>query len=680
MGRNGVRSLKRGLALTCLLALLMGLAAGCAAPPVQTNPPTTQPAETVAETVPPTCPPDGNPADVTCKGSYTAQEIPGDTPVATLGEASLTNSGLQVYYWLEVARYLRENPGESFSQGLDTLMCPLAEGRTWQQYFLDRALHTWHSHQALVAMAAEAGLPTDPSYQPDSGKHQKLMTEDLPALKYLYGYAHTHFAPNDMHQAYLDALPGTLENLALEIGYESLSALTLDLAGPGAAEADLLEFARLYNWAYSYFTSLTYYQASTAEEVEAFFAQREEAYRENGITRESGDTVELRHILLIPENASIADDGTVTCAQESWDACLEQAQELYDRCARLDDADFAEVAYAQSRDDGSNLNGGLYSGIVKGQLTEVLDAWCFDPARKSGDTEILRTGCGYHIVRFRDSQPIWYAQAEKDLRSQWADGLLQSAMETYPMTVSYGDISLGLAAQSGACVAEEELLYPDVAHERFPTAPVYLQQDYPNTWYGNYPIVTHGCGITTMAMLATYMTDEEWTPPELCARYGRYCSNEGTNSAIFADAPGELGFFLEREVDRDWETVWEALESGRVVTNLQYKGYWTRGGHFLLMEDITEEDTVVVRDSNIYNYGNLPAHKQDAHAKKSLTACGSHCWIYQPKVTRIPACIRCGGGAGHVPGVMFAQDYYCAKCVAAMARREDFLHACQAVK
>ena len=54
----------------------------------------------VVETVEATIPADGNPEDVTCKGSYSVSDeevkAAADTVVATIGEHTLTNSQLQV--------------------------------------------------------------------------------------------------------------------------------------------------------------------------------------------------------------------------------------------------------------------------------------------------------------------------------------------------------------------------------------------------------------------------------------------------------------------------------------------------------------------------------------------------------------------------------------------------------
>ena len=123
------------------------------------------------ETVPATIPADGNPDDVTCKGTYTAEEeavlADRETVVATMGEHTLTNSQLQVYYWMEVQGFLSNYGayasyfGLDYTQPLDTQVCPQAEGQTWQQYFLQCALNNWQQMPAMSADAEATGKAMD---------------------------------------------------------------------------------------------------------------------------------------------------------------------------------------------------------------------------------------------------------------------------------------------------------------------------------------------------------------------------------------------------------------------------------------------------------------------------------------------------------------------------------------
>ena len=374
----------------------------------------------------------------------------------------------------------------------------------------------------------------------------------------------------------------------------------------------------------------------------------------------------------------------MTASEDAWDRARITAGSVVDtwqkavsrtRYAQFTQADvpetrFAEVAKDRSQDPGSQINGGSYVAVKQGQLTPELDAWCFDEARQHGDYEILRTACGYDIVFFSRVNEGWYAPAREGLIQELSRKIVTDAMAKYPMTVDYSAISL-LPFQ-GSSVMESDFLYPDVAHERYPDMQLYIQQDYPDAPYGNYLLKTHGCGITTLAMIATYLADEELTPVELAARYGYYCGERGSEIVMFDDTPAEMGFYLQKRT-YSWEEIDNALRNGQVVVSLQYVGYWTRGGHYLAMIGLTDDGKYVVRDSNLINYKRIPAHVQDCHTRGSISEAGQYYWIYEKKITRIPACTRCGGTAEGAPEALLTEDYLCEKCTAALARRGTYL-------
>lgn len=704
-----VKEWKRGIA-AILAVLLLPLLVACGDNPVIPETTVAASTETTAATEPlPTAPADGNPHDVTCKGSYSeeaadpegvaavmslvrepaeesaeetesaeasetveqatetteAAEETTQTPEATeestepteppVTELILTNEELQVWYWMEVAAFrVSGQEGPDYAQGLDTQLCDLDETAvTWQQYFLQRALTAWHTCRALVQMAQDIGLPTEEAYQPNLKNHGIYLT-DIPATKYLYGY-NKNYTPNEMHQAYLDSIPELLDTLAAQQGFAS--AAQLAQAAACVDETMLQEYARVYNLAYMYFTNLHYYIEPTVEEVEAKAAQMENI---------TGKTVDFRHILLVPEGTD----------EEAWAACEKAAATMLTQfLGKRDHSEprFAELAHDNSMDAGSASNGGAYRNIGPGQLVEALDAWCFDDARQPGDTELIRTECGWHIVYFCGSTENRYAAAEEALIAEADRALMETARESYLMTVDYSAIVLENADSS--LISAGDLLYPDVAHERFPTVPLYLQQDYPTTRYGAYPITSHGCGITTMAMLASYMADDELTPPEMCARFGAYCLRSGTDSKLFEVEPAGMGFFFLRKT-YDWREAKEAMAEGHPVVCVQHKGYWTRGGHFLVLQEMKENEMLIIRDSNIFNYGKLPGHKVDEFSWGTVVPSGMGYWIFDYKLTRIGACSRCGEETEGVAFGMFTNDYTCEKCEAALQRRNHFRELC----
>lgn len=636
-------------------------------------------AATTEPTVPATVPPDGNPDDVTCKGSYTTQD--GQLPnavAATVAEENLTVKQLQVYYWMEVnAWLLGDNEAmPDLSRGLDTQLCEAADNAlTWQQFFLQRALDSWHGQQALVLQGNDEGVPLEEAYQPNLANHEKYMT-DMPATEVLYGYEEG-FQPNELHQAFLDGIPELLQQLASDQGYADAAQLAAAIAGEGTKEEALVSYAELYNRGYMYYTTLTYYTEPAEEDVLAHFTYNQNDYEAAGITRDSGYYVDMRHLLMVPEGAEIAADGTVTCTDEAWEDCLKDAEKIlkdWSKTLNPTEWSFAAIANRQSTDVGSRLHGGLYRNVHQGQLIEPLDKWCFDEARLVGDTAVIQSDYGYHIVYFCASREIYMAQAEADTTARMYRELIGAAKEKYPMTVNYSAIELSLAQPGATTVTPADVLYPDVAHERYCQVQLYLQQDYPTTRYGNYNITSHGCGITTMAMVATYLSDTELTPPMLCPIYDRYCYPSGTDGRLFTETPPEMGFYLQERVF-DYRKAREAMEQdGCLVVVVQHKGYWTRGGHYLVLEELTEDGLVQVRDSNIFNYGRLMKHKEDAFPWSTITPSGMCYWIFEPKITRTPSCCRCGQEMGEENATaMLTEDYYCEKCDEAMLRRDNYI-------
>ena len=133
-----------------------------------------------------------------------------------------------------------------------------------------------------------------------------------------------------------------------------------------------------------------------------------------------------------------------------------------------------------------------------------------------------------------------------------------------------------------------------------------------------------------------------------------------------------MGFYL-REKTYDVRAAKKALQDGHVVVSIQHPGYWTRGGHYIVCESINEEGLIQVRDSNIYNYMRVSAHKEDLHKWGHIIEDGSGYWIFDYKITRIPACSRCGTPEG-ITESLLTGDYICEKCRPALLRRNTYLN------
>ena len=79
---------------------------------------------------------------------------------------------------------------------------------------------------------------------------------------------------------------------------------------------------------------------------------------------------------------------------------------------------FAELAKTYSDDTGSNTNGGLYEAVKEGQMVTNFNDWCFDASRKAGDTGIVESDYGYHIIYFiGDDAEEWHVNIEDTITS-----------------------------------------------------------------------------------------------------------------------------------------------------------------------------------------------------------------------------------------------------------------------
>lgn len=134
-------------------------------------------------------------------------------------------------------------------------------------------------------------------------------------------------------------------------------------------------------------------------------------------------TVDVRHIL-IRSSAETTDEMTdeekATAEENAKAEAKQKAEDIYAEWKNGDATEdsFAALAEANSEDTGSNTNGGLYEAVTKGQMVASFNDWIFDDARKPGDTEIVETEYGYHVMYFvGDNAEAWYVNIENTLRT-----------------------------------------------------------------------------------------------------------------------------------------------------------------------------------------------------------------------------------------------------------------------
>lgn len=142
----------------------------------------------------------------------------------------------------------------------------------------------------------------------------------------------------------------------------------------------------------------------------------------------------VRHILFSFEGGTTDENGTITYSDEEKAAAMKKAEsvlELYNLGPQTEES-FAELATANTQDSGSVATGGLYEDITpeQGIYEESFTNWATDPARKAGDTGIIESSYGYHVMyyvgddemTYRDS--MIYEKIKTETVSAWYEGIL----------------------------------------------------------------------------------------------------------------------------------------------------------------------------------------------------------------------------------------------------------------
>lgn len=158
--------------------------------------------------------------------------------------------------------------------------------------------------------------------------------------------------------------------------------------------------------------------------------------------------------------------------------------------------------------------------------------------------------------------------------------------------------------------------------------PYYYQNDYAHIYYGSSTLADCGCGPTSFAMVATYITGEQITPDLAISWCGNsyYVTNQGTSWGYFSAAAQhfELGVSVVQmsPSDSTSQAVQNALSQGKPVICSQKPGLFTKGGHFIVLSGIDSNGKISVHDPNKNNAveKNYNTRKFDFESEINVTA------------------------------------------------------------
>jgi len=134
-----------------------------------------------------------------------------------------------------------------------------------------------------------------------------------------------------------------------------------------------------------------------------------------GRERDEESTSDVRHILI---QAGSGQDPT----QEEYDEAEEKARALLNewKAGEATEDSFAALATDNTQDTSSASSGGLYSNITSASsYVDAFKEWATDPARRVGDTGLVKTEYGWHVMYYSASRdPIWKQTASSALQDQ----------------------------------------------------------------------------------------------------------------------------------------------------------------------------------------------------------------------------------------------------------------------
>lgn len=147
-------------------------------------------------------------------------------------------------------------------------------------------------------------------------------------------------------------------------------------------------------------------------------------------SRDESTTKSVRHILISVEDAT--DEAAKKAAKAKADKLLADWA-----AGEATEQSFAALVHDNTDDQGSKETGGLYENFGRGEMVESFENWSYDEARKPGDTGVVETDYGYHVMYFvGHGETAWKKTAESSFVSDEYSKQYTAFAEKYIVTVN----------------------------------------------------------------------------------------------------------------------------------------------------------------------------------------------------------------------------------------------------
>ncbi|MBR3150089.1 MAG: peptidylprolyl isomerase [Eubacterium sp.] len=209
----------------------------------------------------------------------------------------------------------------------------------------------------------------------------------------------------------------------VETTYKEITRSTLQSLGAAIAQADATESTEETEAENKTYSGLDWIYSADRKAGDVKQVSTSVVYMLKKARISDTKTVTVRHILINPlteeeqnDNKSPSTDATA----DQWKEAKKKAESIlaeYNKGDKTAEA-FGELAKTNSTDSNAE-DGGIYENVTPNQMVPTFNAWCFDSSRKAGDTGIVKTEFGYHIIYFESygDLPVWKYTAQQALAS-----------------------------------------------------------------------------------------------------------------------------------------------------------------------------------------------------------------------------------------------------------------------
>lgn len=368
-----------------------------------------------------------------------------NAPYATVGDMSLTKPQYYYFYNMMISNFQTEYesylPYMQLNLEEDLSKQMLTEDESWEEYFMVNTDMALYEMLLLYQQAQEENYEKDTieNSVKEAVESMELFaaTNDMTAEQYIKRMFHEDLTMEKFEDCLRIYITSNKYSNHILNGFETTEQEYEDYYNSNSEKLDLVSYYQIAVKEENYKTSKEKAENMLAEiekekTLDAFIAQAEEYQGNNGYNQNTFDgigtpaewlmsaengtykliedegneqvllvykenrekdispTVNMRHILLsIPEEET---------DETSYYTMIQEIEKEWKEKGTSEA--FADLVSEYSDDTASVSTGGLYENVSKGEMDTIINEWLFMENRQAGDSAILRSSYGFHLVLF----------------------------------------------------------------------------------------------------------------------------------------------------------------------------------------------------------------------------------------------------------------------------------------